>query len=126
MSFVADSADYTPETTDYVDGNEEATASVAPERDGDVDLADVPVTEEIAVPMSRNNVGNRFVAVVFDRALSPKHKQNEEDDGSVVWETHHDRIALSEAHVMWARKQNLYNETFNTESMADVLWSRQM
>jgi len=34
-----------------------------------------------------------------------------------------DVCALTERHVMWARKQNLYNGTFNTESRADVLWS---
>lgn len=27
---------------------------------------------------------------------------------------------------MWARKQNLYDENFNTASMADVLWSHQL
>lgn len=45
---------------------------------------------------------------------------------SVLWEMHRDRIALTEDHVMWARKQNLYNDTFNTESMADILWSHQL
>ena len=50
----------------------------------------------------------------------------EYDHDHILWKMHYDRIALTEKHVMWARKQNLYNETFNTESMADVLWSHQM
>jgi len=125
MSSVADSSDYKPEKTDYGEGDEDEKTPVSPRR-GEVDMADVPVTEEIAVPMSRNNVGNRFVALVFDRSLSTKHSGNDEDDGSVLWEMHHDRVTLTEEHVMWARKQNLYNDTFNTESMADVLWSQQL
>ena len=89
----------------------------------EVDLADVPVTEEIPVPNSRNNVGNRFVALVYDRTHSDKWADG---DAEALWDLHDERIALTEDHVMWARKQNLYNETFNTESMADILWSHQL
>lgn len=86
-------------------------------------MADVPVTEEIPVPMSRNNVGNRFLAIVMDRSLSTKEYGDEEDE---LWGMHNDRIALTEDHVLWTRKLNLYNDTFNTDSMADVLWSHQL
>jgi len=94
-----------------------------------VDMADVPVTEEVAVPTSRNNVGNRFVALVFDRILCTKYDlENWEKNGeeNPLWEMHKDRVALTEDHVMWARKQNLYNETFNTDSMADIRFSYQL
>lgn len=113
-------------------------------------MASVPVTEEIPVPMSRNNVGNRFVCVVMDRDFRQEYfdledengdfldfeEEEEEEDGEsnerqsdvdkVLWHMHDERVALTEDHVLWARKQNLYNETFNTESMADILWSHQM
>ena len=122
---MADSSDYKPEKSDYGDGGEDAANPDAPLR-GEVEMADVPVTEEIPVPMSRNNVGNRFLALVFDKSISDKYNENVDDDGDVLWEMHDDRIALTEDHVMWARKQNLYNETFNTGSAADVLWSNQL
>eukprot|EP00579_Thalassiosira_antarctica_P013713 CAMPEP_0201944222 /NCGR_PEP_ID=MMETSP0903-20130614/52696_1 /ASSEMBLY_ACC=CAM_ASM_000552 /TAXON_ID=420261 /ORGANISM="Thalassiosira antarctica, Strain CCMP982" /LENGTH=379 /DNA_ID=CAMNT_0048487151 /DNA_START=73 /DNA_END=1209 /DNA_ORIENTATION=- len=125
MSFMADSSDYKPEKSDYGDGGEDAANPDAPLR-GEVEMADVPVTEEIPVPMSRNNVGNRFLALVFDKSISDKYSEKADDDGDVLWEMHDDRIALTEDHVMWARKQNLYNETFNTGSAADVLWSNQL
>lgn len=51
---------------------------------------------------------------------------DEYDNDHILWKMHNDRIKLTEQHVMWARKQNLYNETFNADSMADVLWSHQM
>ena len=133
MSFMADSSDYKASNSDFGDGdNKGDTTSEAPLR-GEVDLAEIPVTEEIPVPMSRNNVGNRFVAVVYDRIHSTKDYTSEEDESDddndeadMLWGMHNDRIELTEKHVMWARKQNLYDDTFNTESMADILWSHQL
>jgi len=126
MSFMSDSSDYKPEKSDYGEGGEDGNNPAAPLR-GEVDMADVPVHDEIPVPMSRNNVGNRFLALVFDRDQSSKLEGAEEEDVSeFLWEMHHERVTLTEDHVMWARKQNLYNETFNTGSMADVLWSHQL
>lgn len=79
---------------------------------------DVPPTIELQpVPLSKN-AGNRFVAVVWDREFYPADKD--------VSEMHEERVALSEDHVMYCRKQNLYNETFNAESMVDIVWSLQM
>ena len=127
MSFMADSSDYKADKSDFGEGDEDGDSTTVPLR-GEVDMADVPVTEEIAVPMSRNNVGNRFFALVYDRSHSSRYDPNANEDGfaKTLWEMHEDRVALTEDHVMWARKQNLYNESFNTESMADVLWSHQL
>ena len=128
MSFMADSSDYKNDKSDTID-DDSTNDATAPLR-GEVDMADVPVTEEIPVPMSRNNVGNRFVAVIYDNEFNNNSKGGGGDDDDAekkdVWEMHEDRIALTERHVMWARKQNLYNDTFNTESRADVLWSYQL
>ena len=132
MSFMADSSDYKADKSDYGEGGDDATGgdAASPIR-GEVDMADVPVTEEVAVPNSRNNVGNRFVALVFDRSLCSKYdlenwEENNNGEENPLWEMHKDRVALTEDHVMWARKQNLYNETFNTESMADIRFSHQL
>jgi len=123
---MADSSDYKPSNSDYGDGGEDGNSPTSPLR-GEVDMADVPVTDEIPVPMSRNNVGNRFIAFIFDRSVSQKDYDDlEEDDNAKLWAMHEDRVALTEDHVMWARKQNLYDENFNTASMADVLWSHQL
>eukprot|EP00581_Thalassiosira_minuscula_P008002 CAMPEP_0183711714 /NCGR_PEP_ID=MMETSP0737-20130205/7147_1 /TAXON_ID=385413 /ORGANISM="Thalassiosira miniscula, Strain CCMP1093" /LENGTH=396 /DNA_ID=CAMNT_0025940281 /DNA_START=92 /DNA_END=1282 /DNA_ORIENTATION=- len=131
MSFMADSSDYKPEKSDYGEGGEDGSKPPGSPLRGEVEMADVPVTEEIPVPASRNNVGNRFLALVFDRSVSTKYDldavaDDEEEYANTLWEMHRDRVALTEDHVMWARKQNLYNEAFNTGSMADVLWSHQL
>ena len=129
---MADSSDYKADKTDYGEGGDTTGADAAAPIRGEVDMADVPVTEEVAVPTSRNNVGNRFLAVVLDRALCTKYdlenweSNEEEEEDNPLWEMHKDRVALTEDHVMWARKQNLYNETFNTESMADIRFSHQL
>jgi len=60
---------------------------------------------------------------VWDRLLQ-QPPSNDEDRDALDW--HYDRIALTEEHVMFCRRQNLYNETFNTESMVDILWSLPM
>ena len=39
------------------------------------------------------------------------------------WERHMLRCQLMQHHVLWARCANLYNETFNNQSMADIVWS---
>lgn len=77
-----------------------------------------PSVEESPVPMSKN-AGSRFLAFVYDRALT-------QDDDIDTMELHNSRVELSEEHTLFCRKANLYNETFNAESMADVLWSNQI
>lgn len=91
---------------------------------------DTPTVELEPLPLSKN-AGNRFVAFVWDRELvhssNGKQQQQEEDDNSKdALDLHYDRISLTEEHVMYCRKANLYNETFNTESMVDILWSLPM
>jgi hypothetical protein len=39
---------------------------------------------------------------------------------------HYNRMQHTEDHVMFCRKTNLYNDTFNTESNTDILWSLPM
>ncbi|KAL7512126.1 hypothetical protein ACHAXN_009104 [Cyclotella atomus] len=102
-SLVSDSSDYKADSSEYDEDPSETGDDSTYTRSDDDDMSSVPTVEEFPVPMSRNNVGSRWIAVM-----------------------HKDRIRLTEEHVMWARKQNLYNETFNTESMADVLWSHQV
>lgn len=75
---------------------------------------DAPTIELSPVPMSKNS-GNRFVSIVWDRVLDRQ--------GRDTLELFYDRIELTEDHVMFCRKANLYNDTFNTQSMVDVLWS---
>ena len=72
MSFMADSSDYKNDKSDTMD-DDSTNDATAPLR-GEVDMADVPVTEEIPVPMSRNNVGNRFVAVIYDNEFNNNSK----------------------------------------------------
>ena len=81
------------------------------------DEDETPTIELQPVPMSKNS-GNRFVALVWDRQL--------DTEGRDVLDLHQDRVAVTEDHVMFCRKANLYNEEFNTDSMVDVLFSRQM
>jgi hypothetical protein len=72
------------------------------------------------VPMSKN-AGNRFVAFIFDRTLNLLSGKSVDPI-----EMHENRILDTEQHVFFCRKTNLYNETFNTESIADVVWSHQL
>ena len=67
---------------------------------------------------SEKNSGNRFVALVWDQEVDTQ--------GRDQMQLHEDREELVEDHVMFCRKQNLYNETFNTESMVDVMRSYPM
>lgn len=83
----------------------------------DDDEGGSPTVELQPVPMSKNS-GNRFVALVWDRLLN--------EEGKDALDMHYDRIALTEEHVMFCRKTSLHNDTFNTESMVDVLFSRQL
>jgi len=78
---------------------------------------ETPTIELQPLPMSKN-AGNRFVAFLWSRELDTG-----ESDPMHLHENH---IALTEDHVMFCRKANLYNETFNTESMVDVVWSHPM
>jgi hypothetical protein len=78
---------------------------------------DAPVQELSPVPMSKNG-GNRFLALVLDEELDTQ--------GRDALDLHYDRNTLVEDHVMFCRKRNLYNETFNSDSMVDILRSLPM
>eukprot|EP01083_Nonionella_stella_P291173 990825_1 len=117
MSFYADSSDYKSSDSDFTSEEEKKSEFGVPLPNGGEE-DDVPTDEETPVPMSKNS-GNRFLALVYDTSLT-----DNEDAGPL--ELHDDRINLSEEHVMFCRKANLYNETFNSESMTDVIWSNQI
>mmetsp|Transcript_12816 Transcript_12816/g.24048 ORF Transcript_12816/g.24048 Transcript_12816/m.24048 type:complete len:379 (-) Transcript_12816:82-1218(-) len=118
-SFVADSSDYKSSDSDFSSDDEKSSEYGAPVSDSDEEEDESPTLEESPVPMSKN-AGNRFLAFVFDKSLLSN------GDDVDVMELHENRISLTEDHVMYCRKANLYNETFNTESMADILWSYQL
>jgi len=111
VGFAADGSEYASKDSDYDADDDDADKEFGKsykEEDNS------PTVELKPVPMSKNG-GNRFVAFIWD-------KQLDKDDKNLM-QLHNDRIDLTEDHVMFCRKRNLYNETFNTESMADVLWS---
>ena len=127
-SFASDGSEYGSKDTDY---EEDDTVSMndfgGPMSSSDdeggrrfsaggVEEDSVPTVELQPVPMSKNS-GNRFVAIVYDQELDTKNRD--------VLDLHDDRDELIEDHVMFCRKRNLYNETFNTESNVDILWSMQ-
>jgi hypothetical protein len=137
-SFAADGSEYSSNDNSFDnDGDDDGDlASTATNTDYeksylDYDQDETPTVELKPVPMSKNS-GNRFVAFVWDRELmkqkakAAKAKNNEDDLLQDGLDLHYNRIALTEQHVMYCRKANLYNETFNTESMVDVLWSLPM
>lgn len=112
-SFAADGSEYSSNDNNDIDDDEDSNTNFG---GGYREDDDSPTIELGPVPMSKNS-GNRFVAFVWDRELSSN------DD---ALDRHYERIQLTEDHVMYCRKANLYNETFNTESMVDVLWSLPM
>ena len=114
-TFSTDGSDYSAKDSDFDtdDDNQASFAGGPKKRSQDA----VETTELKPVPMSKN-AGNRFVAIWFDRLLD-----TEDRDPFLL---HTQRIEHTEDHVLFCRKANLYNETFNTDSMVDVMWSRQM
>jgi len=120
MSFYADSSDYKSSESDYSTDEETTSEFGVPIKAGDTGS---PSEELTPVPMSKNS-GNRFVAFVFDKELT-SFKLEGVDELDVL-DMHESRIELTENHVMFCRKTNLYNETFNTDSMADIIWSHQI
>lgn len=118
---MADGSEYSSKDSGTTDTDDTATLDESTSdyergyRDADED--ETPTIELQPVPMSKN-AGNRFVAFCWDRELDTQ--------GRDALDLHYDRIEHTEDHVMFCRKTNLYNETFNTESMVDVLWSLPM
>lgn len=119
MSFFTESSEYSSSETDFdADDDDIDTGFESNSRASDDDES--PTFEESPVPMSKN-AGNRFVAFIFDRTLNLLSGKSVDPV-----EMHENRILDTENHVFFCRKTNLYNETFNTESIADVVWSHQL
>mmetsp|Transcript_96 Transcript_96/g.144 ORF Transcript_96/g.144 Transcript_96/m.144 type:complete len:370 (-) Transcript_96:122-1231(-) len=113
-SFVADGSEYSSrDSSDMDDDMDDDRNSY--DRNYRDNQDETPTIELSPVPMSKN-AGSRFVAFFWDAQLNEDPKKDGLD-------LHYDRIALTEEHVMFCRKTNLYNETFNHDSMVDVLWS---
>jgi hypothetical protein len=120
-SYSADGSEYSSIDSDYDDDEDMMSGNMmGPLRneDGLVD-DDVETIECQPVPMSKN-AGNRIVALYWDHELKGK------EDTRDPWELHYAREDLNEDHVMFCRKCNLYNETFNTDSMVDIMRSLPM
>ena len=120
-TFAADGSEYSSKDGDSDDDDDSSNSMFGNNEDegddnDDDDMANAPTVELSPVPMSKN-AGNRFVSFVWDRLLEPE---------TDTLELFYQRIELTEDHVMYCRKANLYNETFNTQSMVDVLWSLPM
>mmetsp|Transcript_19481 Transcript_19481/g.40060 ORF Transcript_19481/g.40060 Transcript_19481/m.40060 type:complete len:366 (+) Transcript_19481:13-1110(+) len=116
-SFSADGSEYSAKDSDYDADETEERNWGGPGFDEDDD--DVETVEQKPVPMSKN-AGNRFVALYWDHELEQNKPSG---DPRESWWLHYDRDDLNEDHVMFCRKANLYNETFNQESMVDVMRS---
>jgi hypothetical protein len=119
-SFAADGSEYSSnrDNNDF-DDDDERSMNFGARKAGTYDEEDdTPTIELQPVPLSKN-AGNRFVAVVWDKQL---YKSTDID----VLQRHLNRVKLTEDHVMFCRKANLYNDTFNVDSNVDVLWSLQM
>ena len=119
MSFFSESSEYSSSDSDSdveeddMDSGLESASRISEDDES-------PTIEESPVPMSKN-AGNRFVAFIFDRTLNLLSGKSVDPI-----EMHENRILDTEQHVFFCRKTNLYNETFNTESIADVVWSHQL
>lgn len=111
-SFVSDGSDYSTSDSDYVDDDDSPSRNEGPgwRASGE----DGPTIEEQPPPLSKN-AANRFVAFVWDNKLDTQDRD--------MLDLHDDRVLLNTDHVMYCRKANLYNETFNYNSMVDVVWS---
>ena len=120
-SFSSDGSEYSSKDSDYdTDEMEEKDWGENNQYDDGED--DVETIEQKPVPMSKN-AGNRFVALYWDHELEQNKLEGEPRES---WFLHYDRDDLNEDHVMYCRKANLYNETFNQESMVDVMRSLPM
>mmetsp|Transcript_47130 Transcript_47130/g.47979 ORF Transcript_47130/g.47979 Transcript_47130/m.47979 type:complete len:390 (-) Transcript_47130:515-1684(-) len=122
-SFSADGSEYSAKDSDYEsdgDGEEKNWGEGDSYREDQQDN-NAPTKELKPVPMSKNT-GNRFVSLYWDHELEGG-KLNKEEEPRESWWLHYDRDDLNEDHVMFCRKNNLYNETFNSDSMVDILRS---
>jgi hypothetical protein len=120
-SFAADGSEYSSKDKADNDDDDEGAGGFGGGGFRD-DNDETPTVELQPIPTSKNS-GNRFVAFVWDRVLDNIKDSDSDRDGL---DLHYDRMKYTEDHVMFCRKTNLYNETFNTDSMVDILWSLPM
>lgn len=114
MSFVADGSDYSASEADYEDGADPNSGSTVDGPGFNPLAMDAPTIEEDPVPVSKN-AGSRFIAFVWDHLVDQDNRDR--------LELHEERVKFTTDHIMYCRKTNLYNETFNYNSMVDVVWS---
>lgn len=120
-SFSADGSEYSSKDSDYdTDDAESMRGFGGGDNTEDGEDDEVETIEQKPVPMSKN-AGNRFVALYWDHELEERRADGKDPRES--WWLHYDRDDLNEDHVMHCRKRNLYNETFNEDSMVDVMRS---
>jgi len=117
MSFVADGSDYSSTDSDYESEDDGSGMSNQDSKSaGFRPLAvDEPAIEESPVSLSKNSA-NRFIVFYYDKDIDTLERED-------VMELHDDRVECTEDHVLYCRKANLYNDTFNYNSMTDVVWS---
>ena len=116
-SFAAEGSEYSSKKDGSDFDDDDYASKEGYERTYRDDEDETPTVELQPVPMSKNS-GNRFVAFVWDRNL--------DITGKDALDLHHARTQLTEDHVMFCRKANLYDENFNTDSMVDIVWSLPM
>lgn len=133
-SFTSDGAEYSSKDSDYDNDSGDDDGYTGPSDyrgyvdDDESTMANVEPVEMKPVPMSKNS-GNRFVALYWDHELVGEAKEGKGKDIEGIidpWALHYARNQVNEDHVMFCRKRNLYNETFNTDSMVDILKSLPM
>lgn len=115
-SYSSDGSEYSSTDDDYYDDDDDEMRWGGP---GFREKDEVETIECQPVPMSKN-AGNRIVALYWD------HELKGPNDNRDPWDLHYAREDLNEDHVMFCRKCNLYNETFNTDSMVDIMKSLPM
>lgn len=116
-SFAADGSEYSSKDSGDYDDDDLMNSRDFSGGLNDDGEEDAPVQELSPVPMSKNS-GNRFVALMWDQDLDTKGR-----DPQIL---HYERNEIVEDHVLFCRKRNLYNETFNSDSMVDILRSLPM
>jgi hypothetical protein len=111
-SFAADGSEYSSKESDY---DEDDAGNMLAFQNADFDEYEDSEVQELSPVTGSKNSGSRFVALMWDQELDTK--------GRDVLELHYDRNQIVEDHVMFCRKRNLYNETFNSDSMVDIMRS---
>jgi hypothetical protein len=126
-SFSSDGSEYSSNDKKDTDDDDESASGFG--GGGFRDEDETATVELQPIPTSKNS-GNRFVAFVWDQVLDNIYgsgsSTSTESEPKDALDLHYDRMQHTEDHVMFCRKTNLYNDTFNTDSMVDILWSLPM